>query len=62
MINPKLLDSLTDAIEEWSNEACEEDWWCMDVGYVSSDVSVRLATIIALVLEESRKAQLLAQQ
>jgi len=33
MINPKLLDTLTDAIDTWMNDHCEEDWWCEAVGY-----------------------------
>lgn len=60
MINAKLTDSLTDAIEAWANENCETDWWLNGVGYVSPDMSARLATICALVLQESREAQLIA--
>lgn len=57
MINPELLTGLTDSIEKWMNENCEDAAWTESVGYVSHDCSARLATICLLVLEESKLGQ-----
>lgn len=62
MINPKLLNSLADAIEKWANDNYEEDWWENSVGYISDDCYTRLATIVALTLEESRLGQEMASE
>ena len=57
MINHKLLDNLTTAIETWDDENCQEHWWSESIGYVSDDSYVRLATICILTLEESKLGQ-----
>lgn len=57
MINPELLNSLTDSIEGWMNKNCEGSAWTDNIGYVSHDCSARLATICLLVLEESKLGQ-----
>jgi len=62
MINPKLLNSLTDVIDKWANDNCEEDWWLNSVGYVSDDCFARLAKICALTLEESKLGQDIATE
>ena len=56
MINPRLLASLTDSIQEWMDHNCEEDWWQDGAGYVSEGCSARLALACALTLEESKLA------
>ena len=59
-MNAKLLASLEIVIELWMNDNCEEDWWYDSAGFISHKCSARLAQVCALVLEESKSAQVLA--